>query len=1269
MKSSIKGILLIISFFCLTIVRGEGNTDQNNPDELKNSNWFGAASHTIQKMEYEASFQKQVLIPGSPAAYHMANRAQDLRAYFSPDSMKIIRRTEPKPNWILELGIVSDDDPSTMTIHKNALIRKRNGITENFLNDESGIHQEIVMDKSISGKPPFTLNISIQGELIPRKIGNAIEFLKQDKPVVVYGGFQALDKKGTPLPLDWELKGENVEISINSADALYPVSLNILIQAPSTTPDRILYLEQDFACFGWSVATAGDVNGDGWADVIVGAPSFDNGDSSEGAAFVYYGFPSGLEQYPAWKAESNQGWAHMGVCVSTAGDVNGDGFWDVAVGIPDWDNASGDEDVGRVQVFYGSSSGLKGTADWVKNGALSNDNFGWSVACAGDVNGDGYSDLIVGVPFGGGAYKNEGAAHVFHGSSGGLSLIPDWSKSPTEEGAAEFGLSVASAGDVNGDGFDDVIVGCPYYSNEQTRVGAAYAYFGSKEGLSELPDWFARAYGVPANFGLSVAAAGDVNGDGYGDVIVGAPYHTSAYTWEQGCAFIYYGKADGLNESSDWEHCPYTEDTNAHYGYSVACAGDVNGDGYADVIVGMPGEKRGLEPNMGMAMIYLGSAQGPDDEEAWEIGPSMVNPPLNAYFGSSVATAGDVNGDGYSDVIVGAPYDPMMEGETQPMAEGYAYVYYGGPGRLNDNEPDWGVQSNQEGSSLGISVAGAGDINGDGYADVIVGTPFFDNGEQDEGAVFVWYGYDTGLTGVSGWSAQGNQIGARLGYSLASAGDVNGDGYDDIIIGAPNASTGPTQEGRAFVWHGSPTGLGDYGIPSNADWSFSSGHAEAVLGTSVSSAGDVNGDGYADVIVGSPSFNSNALTDNGIAYVFHGGSGGLSISHSWNASGDKGNALFGWSVSCAGDVNRDGYSDVVVGAPFYSPTVNDSDLQKGVARAYYGSAGGLNASSEWMDRGSVKIAHFGFCVAGAGDLDGDGYSDIVIGEPGADSGDGAALIYFGSINGLVSLNGGDITVNYKPAAGSMGFSVGCAGDFSNTGKSAVIIGSPTSDGEGSEGSNRGTILVLWDFKHEGGGYYLWYYHGSVDSGLFGWSVGSAGDVNGDGYSEILAGSPGYTQVETGEGGAFLFYGNGVKGIPMIPRQLRADNAAPIAHHGKSDEPNGFRISLLARTPFGRGKVRIEMEAKGLSQVFTGTGLFSTGLWQDTGISGYTYNQGFTDSVQGKIYHWRGRVVYKHGNIFGLVHSRWVTQPWNGWNEMDFRTAGSFSLLGDGWIIY
>ena len=166
-----------------------------------------------------------------------------------------------------------------------------------------------------------------------------------------------------------------------------------------------------------------------------------------------------------------------------------------------------------------------------------------------------------------------------------------------------------------------------------------------------------------------------------------------------------------------------------------------------------------------------------------------------------MATAGDVNGDGYADVIVGAPnYD---NGQTD---EGRAFVYYGSASGLSTTA-NWTAESNQASAYFGYSVATAGDVNGDGYADVIVGAPNYDNGQTDEGRAFVYHGSASGLSATANWTAESNQASAYFGYSVATAGDVNGDGYADVIVGAPNYDNGQTDEGRAFVYHGSASGL------------------------------------------------------------------------------------------------------------------------------------------------------------------------------------------------------------------------------------------------------------------------------------------------------------------------------------------------------------------------------------------------------------------------------------------------------------------------------
>ncbi len=186
--------------------------------------------------------------------------------------------------------------------------------------------------------------------------------------------------------------------------------------------------------------------------------------------------------------------------------------------------------------------------------------------------------------------------------------------------------------------------------------------------------------------------------------------------------------------------------------------------------------------------------------------------------------------------------------------------------------PDSAVQSNQQFARFGIAVGTAGDVNGDGYSDVIVGADFYDNGQQDEGGAFVYHGSGSGLATSSAWNVESNLGDAQLG-KVAGAGDVNGDGYSDVIVGAHLYDNGEDDEGRAFVYHGSSTGLS-----TTPAWMTEGNVASAQFGYAVANAGDVNGDGFSDVIVGArmfPDENFLGVPGDGKAFVYHGSPAGL----------------------------------------------------------------------------------------------------------------------------------------------------------------------------------------------------------------------------------------------------------------------------------------------------------------------------------------------------------------------------------------------------------
>ena len=364
---------------------------------------------------------------------------------------------------------------------------------------------------------------------------------------------------------------------------------------------------EPFSLFGASVAGAGDVNGDGFDDVLVGASQFSTTGLYEGRAALFLGSATGLDGSPAWNADGYQSYENFGSSVAGAGDVNGDGYDDVVVGARYYDGGQGFGE-GRAVLYLGSASGLSPTEAWMAESDKANAYFGHSVASAGDINADGYGDVLVGAHgFDNDQNSNDGRAYVYLGGPAGLSETPSWTAELGDGGQGMFGYAVASAGDVNGDGFGDVAVGAPDNSS-CFYICRVSVYQGSASGLSTLAALTISKSYTSDGFGNSVSPAGDVNGDGFGDLVVGATGSGSTGA----NAFVYLGASTGLATSPAWT--VQSTQTSAAGAISVASAGDVTGDGYGDVIVGMAGEDTNWNgwnyssSDSGRAYLYLGSA-------------------------------------------------------------------------------------------------------------------------------------------------------------------------------------------------------------------------------------------------------------------------------------------------------------------------------------------------------------------------------------------------------------------------------------------------------------------------------------------------------------------------------------------------------------------------------------------------------------------------------------------------------------------------------------
>ena len=1195
------------------------------------TDWWSRAQNDLAGREYHASV--------AGGRLQAPNRAQNLRTTFEPRGLSIVPRTKDSPAsaWRFEWhtvgfgreGSVRRVAPAEPVADGARVEYRRDELVEWYENRTEGIEQGFTLPTRPAGEGKVVVTGGIPAELEAQLSadGQEINFLNRDGARVLrYGDLHVYDACGQELPSRLAIEKGKVAILIDDRRATYPITIDPLMTSPAWVAEG----NQASAFFGISVATAGDVNGDGFSDVIIGAHSYDNGESDEGRAFVYHGTSSGIAISPAWIAECNQEFAYFGESAATAGDVNGDGYSDVIVGARFY--TSGQANEGRAFVYQGSAAGLMPTPAWIME---SNQAFAWfgiSVATAGDVNRDGYSDVIIGAYEYDNGQSNEGRAWVYHGSTSGLASAPSWSAESNQVGAG-FGLSVATAGDVNGDGYSDVIVGAYRYDNVESDEGRVFAYHGSASGLAATPAWTVESNQGDAQLGSSVATAGDVNGDGYTDVIVGAHKYDNGQI-DEGRALVYHGSGTGLRLTPAWSY--ESNEAGAFFGYSVATAGDVNGDGFSDVIVGAIQEDT-VYPDEGSAYFFQGSAAGLSAVWHWSARGDQVG----ALFGCSVATAGDVNGDGFSDVLVGAYlYD---SGQTN---EGRAFSYHGSASGLA-NWPLWTAESNQQGAQLGTSVASGGDVNGDGYSDVIVGVPNFDNGQFDEGRVYFYPGSGSGISLSPTWTAEGNQIDTSFGSSVATAGDVNGDGYSDIIIGAPTYGSNQSLEGRAFVYHGSASGP-----VFSPTWIGGANQAAAYFGRSVATAGDVNGDGYSDIIVGAELYD-NDQDDEGRTFVYYGAATGLPQSPVWIGESDQTSSYFGHSVGTAGDVNGDGYSDIIVGAPSY----DNGQVYEGRAFLYLGSEQGLTTTPDWIAESDQAFAALGGSVSNAGDVNGDGYSDVIVGASNytnIQTNEGRALVFYGSISGL-SLSP-DWTAESNQNNSNFGHSVATAGDVNGDGFSDILVGAPALGGHGSVFAYHGSLT---------GPMLPWIVNGLQDGALFGWSVATAGDVNGDGYSDVIVGAPRHSKSQLDEGRAVIYLGNDSDGLDRLPAQARTDDAAPIDLLCRSDSETAFRLKALGRTPAGRGKVRLQLEVKPFGTAFDGSGLV-TGSASDTGNPGnggsaVMLSQLASGLVPETLYHWRWRIL-TDSPFF--PRSRWLWLPGNGVTEADVRTASGSTSVSD-----
>jgi hypothetical protein len=893
----------------------------------------------------------------------------------------------------------------------------------------------------------------------------------------------------------------------------------LILTAGTGLPMSVLYRFDGEAAgdrLGDACAVVGDLNGDGKREVLLGAPGADRGLShSAGRAYVHSG-ATGRLLFPALHGAG--GHENFGLSVSGVGDTDGDGVPDLVVGAP---TVLGMPVVGSGSGSAYCFSGTNGALRWRYSGAGALQNVGYAVLGTGDWNGDGFADVVVGAP---GSFSTvtlgQGAVISLSGKdgvplstcSGGSVLVGD---------QLGFGGSLAAAGDVNGDGIQDVIAGAPF---GVPRGGTWAVVMSGQTNLgctNRVLQKFGRAVAFTwESIGWAVAGGQDLNGDQVPDWVVGNP--------DRDEVFVLSG-ADGSQLAR------LAGDAGTSFGAALACA-DVNGDGVAEVIVGAPRALQGY----GEVRFYSGT-----NTSALA---SIAGPGAGGQFGTSLSV-GDLDGDGRSELLVGAPqaspagktgagtvYVLRFEGDTNmprlvsPEVGGDGVSAAGGVVPMNVTAwDDTGVVTVRaevtapDGSKTTVNLAlqsgsaAVGKWSGMFTAPANVGlepqlysvvfTASDSNGSSTVSTVasFRVPGQPVAKPPLAvsvRYRFDGEAAGDRLGDACAIVDDFNGDGQRELLLGAPGADMGLSQDaGKAYVHSG-----------ANGRLLFPTLHgtgAEETFGFAVSGVGDTDNDGVPDFVVSGPRAMVRGRPNSGTAYCFSGRDASLR----WSFSGSdlpldpldpfdqrRNLEAVGYSVAGMDDMNGDGFADVAVGAPdsFRSVVLDQGGLVllsgKDGSQLSVCPGGALIADTLFPDGLSADDDfHLGKSLAPAGDVNGDGIADLIAGTSVGYPRPGTWAVV---VSGRTNQDCGSRVLQKFGRAGEMffasyGWAVAGGSDFNADRVPDWLVSNPDSDEVFLLSGADGSLITRLT--------------GASGSG-FGEAVANA-DVNGDGRADIIIGAP------------------------------------------------------------------------------------------------------------------------------------------------------------------
>ncbi|MFK8026290.1 MAG: FG-GAP-like repeat-containing protein [Ilumatobacter sp.] len=902
---------------------------------------------------------------------------------------------------------------------------------------------------------------------------------------------------------------------------------NVSKESDAAGDNTIALIDND--AFGSSVAAIGDLNLDGVNDVVVGAPFDDDGGSARGAVYVLFMDSDGSvgthqkisHTVGGGPVLANDG--RFGNAVAPVGDLDGDGIVDLAVGAYFADG--GGTDLGEVHILFMNRDGTARSTQEISDGTggfaasfPAYTAFGNSLTALGDLDGDGIVDLAVGSGYADGGGNNRGEVHI-------LFLEPNGTVASSQEISRgtggltallsnndQFGTSITSLGDVDGDGVTDIAVGAIRDdAGGGFSRGAVYVLFLNADGTVKDETRINQIWGGLQididdfdQWGRSVAGVGDVDGDGVPDLLVGTGLDDDGGT-SRGAVYLLTLNDDGTVKwerkfSSTQGRFTGSLDDRDEFGNAVTNLGDLDGDGRMEILVGAPedddnGTDRGAIYRLELELLADADGDGLWNHTEWDDsdadGDSDDNDADDDGDGSAtIAELADPDGDGEPADAVDSDRDGQPDYLDAGSGTGITPVV----DEVRISATSGGL-TNAPGAAdnFGGAVVGIGDVDGDGINDVAVGAEENDDNGASSGAVWILFMNADGSvasdrkvsTGGDGLAAA-PAAGDRFGSSITSLGDFDGDGVPDIAVGVIGEDNSDGDFGGAVhvLLLNSDGSVKTQRKISETEGGFEGPIGEDGFGSGLANLGDLDGDGNVDLAVGAYTDDDGGLARGAVWILFLNGDGSVKSEQKISAtSGGFGGVpadsdFFGISVAALGDIDADSVTDIAVGATWdgsgsegavYVLRLNADGTVKGEQKITEGDVGGFSGSFS-----SFEL--FGGSVAGPGDLDGDGVPDLVVGVTGDDDGGsnrGAVYVLYLDSGGSVARQRkvsdveGGLTGPFADGD-SFGSALGVLGDQDEDGEISLLVGaSGTNDGGGVEGAVYAIELSAFSPQVEG----------------------------------------------------------------------------------------------------------------------------------------------------------------------------------------------------------